>query len=142
LAEIFCVSRATIRRDAEVTAAVVKITAQCGEDVKPLLLSRESRLSRGGVLALAAKPVAEQRALVAELRRRGRLPRGWRGGSGPATITLPREPEAMADVLVCRFGSAWVEDLCRVLLARCRRKADEAARGNQPPYAPAATAVQ
>jgi hypothetical protein len=124
LAEIFCVSRATMRRDAKVAGAILAIAAECGQDVKPLLLAPGSGLTRGRVLALADKPPAEQQAMVAELRRRGRLPRSGRSDGPPATITLPREQQAMVEAMVRRLGTAWFADFCALCVARCRAGAD------------------
>jgi hypothetical protein len=89
LAATFEVSAATIRLDAQVTAAVNDIAEVCGGWARPLLLARTTRLSRGRLLALARLPEAKQKEVIFHLRMHGRLPRSWHEGESD-TITLPR----------------------------------------------------
>src|SRR5262249_9853231 len=117
LAEIMCVRAATIRRDGELVAAVHQIVENCGEKAKARLLAAESRLSREAVCALAKLPPERQRHVVGELLCWGKLPRSWRNGGRPASVSLPREPQPMAETLVRRFGTEWAVEFCRVLSA-------------------------
>src|SRR5205823_7104883 len=108
LAELFNVSPATIRLDAEVTAAVLKIAANFETDVKPVLLGRSTRLSRGALLRLAQLPVEELRKVVSELLVRGRLRRlSAVSGDVKTTITVPRDPATMPPAILRKIG---VED--------------------------------
>ena len=52
LAVMYCVSRATIRRDAELTHAVDTLAANCGPGVPALVLSQE--IGQAGYLSLPA----------------------------------------------------------------------------------------
>jgi hypothetical protein len=100
LGEIYDVSPATLKRAGEVTRAVNMIADNCGGPwLKGLLLSHQARMTASGVVALAEKDVEEQRQLILLLQINGRLPRGWRNGGESATITLPRELQAMVHKL-------------------------------------------
>ncbi len=114
LAEVFAVDAATICRDGAVAAAVEELVAHGGADVKPLLLGRQARLTRGQLLALAAEPPHRQRDLLFELRLHGRLPRSWRSQGACPTITLPRDPAALLAALRRRLGEAWLAVFCRL----------------------------
>ena len=106
LAELFNVSPATIRLDAEVTAAVLKIAANFETDVKPVLLGRDARLSRGALLRLAQLPVEELRKVVGELLVRGRLSRlSAVSGGAKTTITVPRDPATMPAAILSKIGA-------------------------------------
>ncbi len=131
LAEIFGVSPATIRLDARVAAAVEQTADACGQKVRMLLLRRDTRMTRGRLLALADLPAERQRHVISALEINGRLPRGWRRKS--ATITLPREVAAMAAALFRRLPIDQVAALHRYLWqgarGRLRRTRERARRG-------------
>ena len=123
LAELFNVSPATIRLDAEVTAAVLKIAANFETDVKPVLLGRGARLSRGALLRLAQVPLDELRKVVGELLVRGRLNRlSAVTGGVKTTITVPRDPARMPEGILGKIGAedarAVCQGLTRLLQAR------------------------
>jgi hypothetical protein len=101
LAEIFCVSPATIQRDGQVGAAVEEIATNCGAKAKRRLLRRDAGLTRCALLALAALPAERQRSIMGSWLINGRWPRGWRsaGAVRPRTITLPDDPLAMGQAL-------------------------------------------
>jgi hypothetical protein len=101
---VFAVSPATIRRDAQVTTAVNKIAEVCGCSVRPLLLARTTRLSRGRLVALADLPEAKQKEAIFHLHMHGRLPRSWHEGESE-TITLPRAAADMARAALRRLGT-------------------------------------
>jgi len=118
LAEVYHVSPATILRDAQVTAAVLRIAANFETDVKPALLSRAAGLSRGRLLHLAGLPVEEQRRVVGELMVTGKLSRSWGSRTLRATITLPRDLATMARAIFRRFGPEHARS-CGQYLASC-----------------------
>jgi hypothetical protein len=107
LAPVLGESAATIRRAGALVAAVRRILAECGTDVMPLLFSRKAKLSRQTVLALSRLERPRLRTLLRRLRTDGKLPRSWRG-TPSTTITLPREPRAMARALQHRMGRSWL----------------------------------
>jgi hypothetical protein len=119
LAELFFVSPATIRRDGAIARAVDIVVENCGADTRPLLLARGAKLSCGDILALAKKPAERQRAVIGALALSGQRPRGWRADGAPASISLPREPRRLAEVLLRRqgraFGEAVAEHLAELL---------------------------
>jgi hypothetical protein len=121
LAEIFGVSPATIRRDAEVADAVDRIAEARGAEMRPLLLRRDTPLTRGRLLALADLPEKEQRDALFAMDINKRLPRGWRGEGESATITLPREAQAMATALLRRLPSEEIVAVTRHLTAALER---------------------
>jgi hypothetical protein len=104
LAERFGVKPGTIRRDGKIRAAVDSIAANCGEDVRPILLGWSSPFKRRAVLDLAGLGPHRQRAVMNHWRFRKVLPRRWREPSAPATITLPRAPKPMATQIHRRLG--------------------------------------
>ena len=127
LAQLFNVSPATIRLDAEVTAAVLKIAANFESDVKPVLLGRSARLSRGALLRLAQLPVAQLRRVVGELLVRGQLSRSCSGTGGlKATITVPRDPAKMPEAILGKIGAEDVALVCQGLTGLLQ------ARGHRP----------
>jgi hypothetical protein len=68
------------------------------------------------VLALARLGPVRQRAVVGRLRLAGKLPRSLEGEGEPATITVPREPRAMAEALRRRRGRDWLAAFCEVVI--------------------------
>ena len=116
LAEVFYVSARTIRRDGMLARAVERLAAIVGPEIKPRLLSRESRLTREAILDLARLPKKEQTDLAMRLLLEGKLPKNWRSDGESETITLPREAEPMAEALLHRRGREWVEDFREVVL--------------------------
>jgi hypothetical protein len=131
LAEIFRVSEATIRRDVELVVAVYTIMAswepqgkEAVSEAKGLLLARETGLKRQTILAMAELDVARQRALLMDLKRDRKLPRGWRNAGEPATISLPRGLEARAKVIVKREGSEAAGMLASLLAAAVPQAAE------------------
>jgi hypothetical protein len=111
LAEAFHADAATIRRDGAFAAAVNRIAANCGADVKPWILSRGAKLTRALVLALDKLPLEEQRHVVTALKETGELPQEWCDDGEPETITLPNEPRALAPEPLSRRGRASAEEV-------------------------------
>jgi hypothetical protein len=119
LGEMLGCSPRTVERAGDFVRAVHTVVANCrgegdGEDIKRLLLNRKSRLSRSGVLKLAALTAAEQRKLVLRMLLGRPLPRGWAGEGD--TMTVPRERVALAETLCRRLGKDWVKGLIEVLI--------------------------
>jgi hypothetical protein len=133
LGEEYKVGAATIRRDGRFTAAVDSIAANCGARAKQAILARDTGLTRGAVARLAKMSPEEQKAVL-ELLERGKLPRQTLPEK-QATITVPREPTALAAKLFRRLGakrsSAILHALTELLATRAARVAarEEAARG-------------
>ena len=117
LAETFGTSAAAIRRAGELAAAVDRIAANGKADgITALLLGQEARLTHRGIVALAGLPAEGQRDVLAQLRLAGRLPRSWRTGGEPATITLPLAAREMAEALLKRRGPERTRAFAGVLL--------------------------
>lgn len=115
LAEIFGVTEGTVRRDAALVAAVRRLEAVCGPEIKPCLLRRGSGCTRETVMALDRLPAAEQRKLGGQLMLNGKLPRGWRHGRG-YTMTVPCDPHALAEALRRRWGPERLASFPEVIL--------------------------
>jgi hypothetical protein len=128
LGQEYKVAPATIRRDAQFAAAVDGIVANCGTVAKQLILARDSGLTRRQVLALSRRRPAQQR-LYLEALRAGQRPRLERLAAGPATITLPRKPDAFVATLVERLDSNEVRVIARLLHAHLVKKPDKARAG-------------
>ncbi len=90
--------------EGDLARAVDGIVANCGEGSKTLVLSRDTGLSKGQLLRVAAKDPAEQRQYLAELGRSGKRPRRRPGADGGLTITLPRARNPLVDTLIQRLG--------------------------------------
>jgi len=120
LAERYAVSLATIRRDGELRRAVDELAAEVGAEAKAMILGRGSKLKRAGVLALAKMPAERQKEVIDTWRFQGQLPRGWRYGGPPPTMTVPREPSALVAKLAVRLTPgelATVADLLAKVIA-------------------------
>lgn len=109
VAEIFSISRWMLKRDSKFAKAVNALAKNGGSGVIPLLLARESKLSRGRIMALAKKLPHEQRQILGPLQVGGRLPRFRRSES--TTITVPREPEAMVQTLCRRLTEEQIHEV-------------------------------
>jgi len=102
LAEEFRVNARTIRRDAEVAAAVDALAQSWGEAARPLILSGDARLTRQQVARMAQLPVEEQKRQFQAFQEAGRWPTVPR----PAKRTLPldAEPASLARALWDHLG--------------------------------------
>ena len=124
LAEVYQVSRQTLCNDLAFARAVDVVAANGGEGIKRLILSRDTTLTRGRVLALAELEVEEQKRLLRDLAFTGQLPRSL-GRSSQPTITVPRKLGPMARTLLRRLGPKRTKRLGELLgqvLARLRKK--------------------
>jgi len=101
LAEEFRVSTRTIHRDAEFAAAVDALAANCGEQIRRLILSGDARLTRQQMTRLVQLPAEELKRRFEELQSGGRLPRLPRP---PKRILTADEPAALAGALLRRLG--------------------------------------
>jgi hypothetical protein len=104
LAENFGVTPKTIRADGIFATAVDRIAAICGLEIKRLLLSRNARLTRRRILAVARLKPGPLRRRMTDLRTTGKWLRSWSLGGKPAKITVPAEPRPLAQVLLRRWG--------------------------------------
>jgi hypothetical protein len=116
IADEYKVGQATILRDAAFSAAVDAIASACGQGAKDVILARDSHITRHMVLLLAKMPADEQQKAIEQLIDGGKLPS--RSGEGnKATISLPREPKALAEKLIDRLGT----EACRVVVAQLKK---------------------
>src|SRR5262245_60100932 len=104
LGEEFKVGEKTIRRDAKVVEAVDKIVEVCGGEARNLLLARDTRLTRGGVLRLAKQRPEEQKQFLEELKKGVRPRRKAAKAKKRARLTLPAQPRALVRALVKQLG--------------------------------------
>jgi hypothetical protein len=126
LAEMLAVNRATIRRDGALAAAIDRLEERYGPEAKLALLSAGNGLSHAGVLALDRMEPDRQRAVICELILNGKVPRGWRTQGVPETITLPRDLQGMARMLIRRLGPEAAASFSQILI-------DLLANGGTPP---------
>jgi hypothetical protein len=84
MAEEYKVGERTIRRDALFAEAIDAIVEGCGAEYRQVLLSRQYRLTRGNILALAKLKVAAQKKYLDELTKTGKRPRKERAKGKPA----------------------------------------------------------
>ena len=109
------VGQATIRRDHKFALAVDKIVDNCGEDTKNLILSRDTGLSRGGIVRLVKLPAAQQRKFIEDLKASGKPPRKQRKTGKPTTITLSTRPKEFAKTLLKRLSREEAKALAKAL---------------------------
>jgi hypothetical protein len=117
LGQEYKVGQATIKRDFRFAQAVDRIVANCGEESKNLVLSRDTGLSRGAVARLARMKPAEQQETLRQLKETGKLPRKQRRKGKRMTITLPTKPKEFAATLVEKLSRQEVEELAKALAA-------------------------
>jgi hypothetical protein len=135
LAAEYKVGERTIYRDEQFAHAVDALVAHCGDDARHLVLSRDSGLTRAQVLALARRAPAEQKEALQALAKEGKLPR--RPQARPrASMTLPREPQALVAKLVERLGLAGAAEVFRLLALypglSCQRQGEAGGDGAGP----------
>jgi hypothetical protein len=112
LAEEFNVGEKTIRREAKFAEAVDQIAENCGQEVKQVLLSRETGLTRGGILRLAKLKPEEQKRFLQQLKESGKRPRKARKKGKRERITIPSRPKQLVVALLSQLGP---KDLAQVL---------------------------
>jgi hypothetical protein len=105
LGEEFAVAEKTVRRDARFAEAVDAIVANCGAEARNLLLSRETGMTRGGVLRLGKLGPAEQREFLRALKQSGKRPRRQRQGRKRERLSLPAQPKALVAGLLKQLGA-------------------------------------
>jgi hypothetical protein len=130
LAQTYKVGEKTIRRDAELAAAVDKIVANCGEkiEVRNLLLSRDSGLKRGGILQLAELAVGEQQDFIAKLEKDKKPPRKARQVKG-GTMTVPLEPQALLLALLEQLADEALDVVTQGLVEAREKRAGATTAG-------------
>ena len=128
LADEYKVGEKTIRRDAKFCEAVDAIVSHCGDETRPLLLSRQVRVSRGQVAKIAGLTPSQQKRTMQFLADNGRLPRKPRGEGAGTTITLPREPEALAEKLFNQLGKKGTARVLKFLESQLHREPATAGR--------------
>ena len=104
LAQEFGVGPATIYRDGKFAKAVDAIARNCGLEIKPRMLARDTGLKRGAVRRLAKMDPGEQRDAIRQWLETGKLPKRALGGKH-ATFTLPSEPNSLARKLFEHLGA-------------------------------------
>jgi hypothetical protein len=109
------VGAATIRRDARFATEVDALAASCGAEVKGWVLARDARLTRRDVARLALLSPAEQRQVLGQARRDGRLTWADPEDEAARRITVPVQAEALARALVRRLGRERAAETCRAL---------------------------
>ena len=117
LAELYGVSRQTLRLDMELADAIDRLTAVGGNAVKVRFLARSAGTSRRRIVELARQDVAAQQAALRHLVVTGALPRG---AKRKATLTVPRRPKALALALRKRLGKAGFRRAYRAMRALLR----------------------
>lgn len=115
LGEEFKVGAATIRRDGLFASYVDAIAKNCGDKVRALILTRDRRITRGGVARLAKMKLDEQKAAVRHLEKEGQLPRNESKARRTKTVRLPRSPEAFAATVLEKFGPQKSAELVKAL---------------------------
>lgn len=105
LADEYKIGEKTIRREAKFAEAVDQIAEKCGVEAKQLILSRDVNFTRGNVLRLAKLKPAEQKKYLEVIRETGKRPRTKRPKGKRSTITLPTEPQSLAEKLVQYLGN-------------------------------------
>jgi hypothetical protein len=125
LAEEFKVGEKTIRRDAHFAEVVDKITNNCGSDAKDLILSRDTRLTRGEVLRLAKNKPEQQKYYIRVLKATGKRPRKSRKRKPRQTITIPTQPKALVQSLLKQLGVKELAEVSRTLAEAIARQNEE-----------------
>ena len=115
LADEYRVGQATILRDGTFAAAVDAIAESCGHEAKQVILARDSVITRRAVLLLAKMNAETRQQAIEELIENGKLPRRTRGKK--ATITLPADPQALAEKLFERLGP----EACFQIVAKLKK---------------------
>jgi hypothetical protein len=115
LGEELKVGERTIRRDGKFAEAVDRIAENCGPDARNLILSRETGLTRGGVLRLAKLKPDEQKKFIEELKTSGKRPRKPRRAKRRQMTTLPSQPKALVQALLKQLGAEEVAEVARGL---------------------------
>jgi hypothetical protein len=115
LAALYRVGQATLRRDARFAADVDALVAHCGAEVKGWALAADARLTRRDVAKLALLGPADQRQVMEQLRRDGRV--SWpEEDDGERRLTVPASPPALARALLERLGRQRAVELARALV--------------------------
>src|SRR5262249_7163552 len=114
LAAEYKVGKNTIKRDALFAQAVDELAKHYGEEVKPLILTRDARLPRRAVLQLAKMDQATQGSIVQQLLTGGKLPRPLQPKTtGKRLLTLPADPKELAETVLERMGPKTAEAICQ-----------------------------
>lgn len=126
LGEEFKVGEKTIRRDARFAEAVDQIVQNCGQDARNLILSRETGLTRGGVLRLSRLKPNDQKKYLESLKETGKRPRKPRKGSkGRQRITLPTQPKAFVQSLLKQFDQKAIAEISKGLAEAIEQQGQE-----------------
>jgi len=129
LAEEYRVGAKTIRRDAEFAVAVDTLAANCGEQIRSLILSGDARLTRQQMTRLVQLSSQEQRQIFQQLQSGGRLPGLPRP---PKRILSAGEPASLARALLNRLGPEQAALVVHELTALIQKKAAEEAKRKMP----------
>lgn len=122
LAAEYKVGEATIRRDERFARAVDAIVANCGEEAKGLILSRDTGLTQGQVLKLSREKPKEQQKYLQRLKEEGKAPRRKRALGQRVTITLPAEPKPLVEKLVQQLDRDRAREVYKLLGACLKQR--------------------
>jgi hypothetical protein len=124
----FKVGQATVRRDGRFAEAVDAVVANCGRDARNLILSRQTGLTRGGVLRLSKMDPDEQREFLRQLKKSGKRPRKARAKRRDS-FTVPARPKALVQALLERLEPREIDEVYRALAEALELRGTKAARG-------------
>jgi hypothetical protein len=118
------VSARTLKRDARFARDVDAITAHCGAEVRGWLLTRDARLTQKDVERIALLGPSDQRRVLEQVRREGRVT--W-PEEGKGQMTVPTETGELIRILMLRLGAERAEEVGRGLIALARSQQADAA---------------
>jgi hypothetical protein len=117
-----------IRRAGALSTAANNIADAAGPEGKNKLLARGGPLKRSAILELSQLEPKAIKILITRWELSGKFPRDWRNGGGNKTITLPREPLAVATALTRRLGVEEVGVIADFLIAFLTSRKKESQR--------------
>jgi hypothetical protein len=119
------VSARTLERGAHFAQEVDAITANCGDEVRGWILTRDARLTQRDVTRLALLAPADQRQVIEQVRRDGRIT--WPEEGDERRMTVPTETAALIRVLMLRLGAERAQEVGHGLIALARSQQADAA---------------
>jgi hypothetical protein len=114
LAEEYGVSERTILRDGKFTKQVDRIAANCGEEAKRWILSRDGKLTRRQVERLADLGPEDQQAFMAYVQKHGEAPLEEEEDGGH-WFRLPADPRRLVAKVIAELGPQLAAELPELL---------------------------